>query len=431
MKKVDLLRNEIFTIKGVYGESYVFDGNSLFIDYNRKATVLKSLRTEQGARDWIRLMGLGNAEIVSKSVLKAFDGDVFKKNKEGDDSPLDDDDSDIELPFHVITTEQMSPFDDDGDEPLQDADDLMDDEREEQEMTMSQAAQVFHDAQALHDMIKDREHLEPWMQKKLTKVADYLSAIKENLEHEGGDLPDDDDDMMKSNGSSMTMMSESSEIEDEEDDEEENKPPFMKSSVKSSSEDEEGEEGEEEEEEGENPAGKIFKSLHAARQWNRFENPDPSRYYVDIMREKDVRKGFSKSTGLNAKYVVRDMKDKEDKDTKKGAYGNKVIKKSYDEETSTPEKGKESTSSSRPANDGAPIPTAPAAKIEDYTSNEKVEGVDSSATAEGKKTEPKATKQEDMPAEKEAKIEVPVKKVSAIDAGTVKSRSVKTSAKRR
>lgn len=341
MKKIELLDNETFTIKGVYGETYVFDGGTLFVDssgVSRKAVVLKSLRTEKGAEEWLRTAGrsYSGAQVFDTETLKSFDGRVvtLKSMTSGDE----EDEFDATLPFHVTMTEgdedDDSPMDDEmssSDEEMDSLDrepgeveELMEDEEQEQEMTMTQLAQVLHDAKKIYNLVKDEEHLEPWMQAKLVKVAEYMSVLAEKLEHDDGDIPDDSvvdefesnfdmDDETGSEDDGMedaaTMPEMGTDVKDEKKAAFADAAMMSANSYKSADED---------------FTGKVFKSLHAARQWNRFENPDKERYYIDIMREKDARKGFSKSTGLNAKYVVRDRWDEEDVAIK-GAYGNKKM----------------------------------------------------------------------------------------------------------
>lgn len=339
MKKIELLDNETFTIKGSYGETYVFDGDTLFVDsanVSRKAVVLKSLRTERGAEDWLRTAGRAytGAQVFDTETLKSFDGRVvtLKSMASGDE----DEEFDATLPFHVVATEGGDEDDHAGDEHEDEKDasdmepgeieELMEDEEQEQEMTMAQLAQVLHDAKKIYNMVKDEEHLEPWMQAKLVKVAEYMSVLAEKLEHEGGEMPEDsvveefegnvgkdkEDVSMDESKESLPPLPPVEEGVFSEEDEKKSVPADAAMMSASYSE--------------KSVVGQVFKSLHAARQWNRFENPDKDRYYIDIMREKDTRKGFSKSTGLNAKYVVRD-KWEEEEVAIKGAYGNKKMSK--------------------------------------------------------------------------------------------------------
>jgi hypothetical protein len=375
MKKVNFNKDEVYTIKGLDGETYVFHNGELFFEGPtvQRATVLKSLRTEKGAADWLSLMSKSypNAVIMDTETLKSFSGTLkasMTDEVEGKKGPK------MDLPFHVVNVEGVSEGDEDEmsefekdlptGELAQDSDELMEDEEQEQDMSMTQVAQILHDAEKLHEMIVSEEiHLEPWMSKKLVLVSEYLNALAENLEHEDGDVPTED---------GYDEATPSSRIDDDEDDDEEfdpdkltSLPPLPKTAldeiVKSvlkniaikseetarrprrpggmSQYQEElagrgkpDEPDEPDESEGtdfeKSITGKIFKSLNAARQWNRFENPDKDRYYIDIMREKDVRKSFSKSTGLNAKYIVRDRFEEEEGEMK-GSFGNKLVKKGY------------------------------------------------------------------------------------------------------
>jgi hypothetical protein len=356
MKKIELLNKETFTIKGTYGETYVFDGSDLFVQgpLVKKAVVLKSLRTQKGAEEWLKVAGKNydNARVVNTSTLKAFDGEIVKADDE-EEKPFDS-----PLPFHVVSMENEEMEMPSGDEEEEGEEsevemeemnpgDIEDDEVQEQEMSVTQIAQVLHDAQKLHELLTSGKHLEPWMQSKLVKVAEYMNALTENLEHRGGEIPGMD--MGSSEKSEMEDPAMKSDDGDAEEKGEKKMPPFIKEKMDESKEKDSGEDKDEEDsekavdaEEGEDESddkedkemdgavkGKIFKSLHAARQWNRFENPDKDRYYIDILREKDMvgvtRKSFTKSTGLNAKYIVRDRADDEKVETK-GAFGNKLKK---------------------------------------------------------------------------------------------------------
>ena len=225
-----------------------------------------------------------------------------------DDQEYDDEDND----------DDDDNEDDDDDEDFdfgeQEEEDVMEDEEQEDEMSLRQIAQVLHDAEKLYERIKNEEHLEPWMQSKLTKISDYMNAISENLEHDMGNVPGDDGDY---------------DDNDSEFDEDEDYPDRVQKSLKSTVKKLNTvvkSIATAHQMNGDSIEGLVFKSLHAARQWNRFENPDKNRYYIDIMREKDVRKGFSKSTGLNAKYTVRD-KLLDPETTTRGSYGNKLKKR--------------------------------------------------------------------------------------------------------
>jgi hypothetical protein len=366
MKKIELLTNETFTIKGSYGETYVFDGDDLFVDssnVSRKAVVLKSLRTRTGAESWLASVGksFSNAQIFDTNSLREFEGRVVTRKSIGSEDEAED--FDATMPFHVVATsdDEGGPQAESDGGPGQGHEELMEDEEQEQDMSMTQIAQILHDAEKLYDMISQEEHLEPWMQAKLTKVAEFVSAIAENLEHEDGEIPDEDD----AQGGTMRGEDEGADDDDMMDE-------IVKSVLKNlamkdaSAGNDEPAPGTGDDEDAPAPGtgddeyapapgtgddedapapvadwtgagagngsgfeksitGTIFKSLNSARQWNRFENPDKDRYYIDIMREKDVRKSFSKSSGLNAKYVVRDRWDDEEA-TIKGAHGNKLVK---------------------------------------------------------------------------------------------------------
>jgi len=368
MKKVELLDNETFTIKGVYGETYVFDGDMLFVDSSnvaRKAVVLKSLRTREGAESWLRTAGRSftNAQVVDTASLKSFEGRVVTRKSLSAEDESKEEDFEADLPFHVVSTEgdEDGEGSDDGDMDG-DMGELMEDEEQEQEMSMTQIAQILHDAEKLYSMIEQDEHLEPWMQSKLAKISELIGAIAENLEHEDGDVPEDgegdsgmtrakgkkevddaledaslpalpsgitgeDTDVKKMLGNIVKSVIEQLVLKSEGEQEETEAPADEGEEAEEGSPSDEGEGGNEGVDEGQTKSvtGRVFKSLNAARQWNRFENPDKDRYYIDIMREKDVRKSFSKSSGLNAKYVVRDKWDEEEP-VMKGAHGNKIVK---------------------------------------------------------------------------------------------------------
>lgn len=386
MKKIDLLDNETFTIKGALGEVYVFDGEDLFVDPvgvfgSRKATVIKSLRTEKGAQDWVRLAGskLSNVEVLDTDTLKANFDEV--------------EDLDESLPFHVVAAEE-----DDSEDGV-DLDEVQEEMREDMEMDVddgedfedgamarTQLSQILEDAKELYSMIESAAELESWVQAKLTRAADYMNAISEYLTHdeEAQELLDgDEDDEEKDESPEPEAMGEEqdegetqkgkvkakyveeqeekeklaeqqiteddmpSKKEEEEDDDEKKSVP-ADPAMMSATEDEEDEtyksEGKKPDADGDgvpdwadknpekagNPederksvVGKVFKSLHAARQWNKFENPDSDRFYIDIMRSADFDNPWDRTRNMNAKYVVRDMNDKVQ--TTKGAYGNRKV----------------------------------------------------------------------------------------------------------
>ena len=200
MKKVELLDNETFTIKGTLGEVYVFDGQDLFVDPvgafgSRKATVVKSLRTEAGARDWLKIAGskFTNAEILTTEALKAnFD-------------ELEDFESE-DMPFHVAVAQDVDN-DEDVDEAheelvdeLRDEDEMDEDSEDsgeyaDGEMALTQVEQILHDSVELMQMIKDESNLAPWVQSKLTRAADYMNVISEYLDHneDAQDMLDEED----------------------------------------------------------------------------------------------------------------------------------------------------------------------------------------------------------------------------------------------
>lgn len=450
MKKISLLDNETFSIKGALGEVYVFDGEDLFVDPvglmgSKKATVIKSLRTERGAKDWVKLAGSKFGEKV-----EVLDTDTLKANFEDVDGLEDE-----ELPFHVVIA------DDDDDDDLNDFEDEMrddmddpvdEDDFEDGEMARTQISQILEDAKELYNLVDSMADLEPWVQSKLTRAADYMNTLSEYLDHSeeaqeklGRDEDDgDDEDPMEE----MIEDEVEEEMREENDDDETQKGKMKnkwvdegrgKSGGGSSDdggpgpgehpEDEKGEKtygdsssGDENdekkavpaepammstnEEEGEEKGpthadmfddavgkrvqmtrtnssgeevtetgkvvknedgtamvntgsgikkfkhdggnhskisdinileeksvvGTVFKSLHAARQWNKFDNPDKDRYYIDIMRSTDFDNPWDRTRNLNAKYVVRDMADKEL--TQKGAYGNRKVSRT----TNLPEK---------------------------------------------------------------------------------------------
>jgi len=366
MKKLDVKQGEEFILKGFEGEVYLFRDGALFKETPvvQKATVLKSLRTEKGAADWLSLMSKNypDAVIMDTETLKSF-GTTLKAAVEGiKDLP--------EMPFHVVNVEGVDGDSDDDTTPgnmlngemgeENSGEELMEDEEQEDEMNTTQIAQTLHDAMKLHEMITSGEiHLEPWMNKKLALAAEYLNAIAENVEHGEGEIPEDDGSIKDLMGAATGMAPDGpgKDVKKMQSDPamlsvnvenivksvienitmkntDNGKPKRQPGGISQVAAEQEPTEQELDTDEGDTDegkksvTGKVFKSLNAARQWNRFENPDKDRYYIDIMREHDVRKSFSKSTGLNAKYIVRD-RSLDDTPEEKGSFGNRLKRKGF------------------------------------------------------------------------------------------------------
>lgn len=93
MKKIDLKDNEQITIKSVDGAEFVYDADGLHkVSPQSKVNVLKSMRTEAGAKDWVRLAGKKDAQIVDTATLKGmYDGEEYLP----------------ELGYHVIMEEPV------------------------------------------------------------------------------------------------------------------------------------------------------------------------------------------------------------------------------------------------------------------------------------------------------------------------------------
>jgi 3-methyladenine DNA glycosylase Tag len=49
------------------------------------------------------------------------------------------------------------------------------------EMAMTQIKSILKNAQAIHDMLQNKTELESWMQSKLTKASDYMTAVHDSL----------------------------------------------------------------------------------------------------------------------------------------------------------------------------------------------------------------------------------------------------------
>jgi len=62
---------------------------------------------------------------------------------------------------------------------------VLDDTDEDGWMAKSQLYKTAKYAIKLHGMISDTDNLEPWVQAKITKASDYLSAVKHYMEYEG------------------------------------------------------------------------------------------------------------------------------------------------------------------------------------------------------------------------------------------------------
>lgn len=380
--KISLNENEVFSIKGLDGENYIFDGKHLFLDNNSleveqedvfNVSVIKSLRTKSGAESWLKVAGFkyDNAQIVDTDTLKSYGVDYSGENKYHVIN-ADMKDENVEDLKELITSEKSSEELEGLPDPPPLGSAPEDGEDTDGSMARAQLRSILDDAEELHAMIRDRDDLEPWVQAKITKAADYLSMLHGYLEHYvmAGDLDIEDFLQKAISGVSTTEaannmsnmvdedaptvfagnedpeavkgMEEADEETATEDGGEETAKEDADKSMKSMHEEEEKEEEDsmkamEEEEENKDDehefgkteksiAGTVFKSMHAAKQWNKYENPDKDRYYIDILRTKDRRDPWSRSTGMNAKYVVRDRND-DPEVVQKGSHGNRIYKR--------------------------------------------------------------------------------------------------------
>ena len=62
---------------------------------------------------------------------------------------------------------------------------VLDDIDDDGFMAKRQLYDLAKDAVALHRVIQDTDDLEPWLQAKITKAADYIETVKEYLEYQG------------------------------------------------------------------------------------------------------------------------------------------------------------------------------------------------------------------------------------------------------
>lgn len=60
---------------------------------------------------------------------------------------------------------------------------VLDDGDEDGWMAKSELYKLAKDAITLHGMIQDRDNLEPWVQSKITKAADYINSVKSYMEY--------------------------------------------------------------------------------------------------------------------------------------------------------------------------------------------------------------------------------------------------------
>lgn len=50
------------------------------------------------------------------------------------------------------------------------------------EMAMTQIKSIIKNAEYIHQLIQNKTELESWMQSKLTKASDYLTAVHDSLD---------------------------------------------------------------------------------------------------------------------------------------------------------------------------------------------------------------------------------------------------------
>ena len=60
---------------------------------------------------------------------------------------------------------------------------VLDDSDDDGWMAKSELYKLAKYAISLHGMIQDNENLEPWVQSKITKAADYISSVKHYMEY--------------------------------------------------------------------------------------------------------------------------------------------------------------------------------------------------------------------------------------------------------
>jgi len=60
---------------------------------------------------------------------------------------------------------------------------VLDDGDEDGWMAKSELYKLAKDAIQLHGMIQDTDNLEPWVQSKITKAADYINSVKNYMEY--------------------------------------------------------------------------------------------------------------------------------------------------------------------------------------------------------------------------------------------------------
>ena len=60
---------------------------------------------------------------------------------------------------------------------------VLDDTDDDGWMAKSELYKLAKYAISLHGMIQDNDNLEPWVQSKITKAADYISSVKHYMEY--------------------------------------------------------------------------------------------------------------------------------------------------------------------------------------------------------------------------------------------------------
>lgn len=287
----------------------------------KRVIVLKSLRTRSGAEDWARTMSrqYPTAQVMDNDTLKGFADVAYTVDPVGFSS-------------HVVIEEDLSPV----------INIIKEGEFGELVNALCDRGYATIDAYGLCLTDKWHEASSAFMADVVDRGLDtyksadkfdlpeeytnYLRAIEGILKsmgeipsvpenNETGAEPEAAETITDAQVDAATTAKKAPETEDVEDglDSEDVTDAQVGALTTQKSTDVEEEEDEDEEEEA-TPVGEVFKSLSSARSW---DNPDPSRFYVDSMSFEE-----KKAKGVRYNYIVREKQNK----APIGAFGNKILK---------------------------------------------------------------------------------------------------------
>ena len=289
MKKI----TEQLSLKSADGREYLFDNGELYEATEVK--VLKSLRTEAGANDWIKLAARNkDARVVDTKTLKSI---------VGDEEPFAE-----EFPFHVIVEQHQQVMERIESENIEDVITALKDggyiELGDMGVSFTEKWYSAVDkfvSRTLQEALKSATEIPEPVRDILIAASKVIKSIPENAEF-GHELRDNEE-ISDEEASEAATACEAPEADtrDEKLDGEEVSDADVAEAEQQSSHTQKG------------VVGTTFKSLAEAQHW---KNPDPSRYAIVPTSFED-----KKLYGRNKSYIVTELPEK----PAVGSFGNKRL----------------------------------------------------------------------------------------------------------